>query len=768
MLNPLIKRVPKELKEEWGKYLVIFLFLATAIGFISGTNVANNSMLKSIDEARHKYNQEDGHFIMKKQLSRDLYKNLEDKGIKIYENFYKELDEDNDLDGEKDGAVRLYTDQKKINRSCILNGHLPAADDEIAIDRMHADNVRVKVGDRIKIGRRKYKISGLIARADYSTLFKKNGEVMFNAIEFNVAVIRKSEFDNINARKHYDYAWKYDKSPKGKYKEKKRADELMKNIFVLASAEGNEPIDFVPSYISRSINFAHDDIGSDKEMANYLLYVLTVVFAFIFAITISGTIEKESSVIGTLRTLGYTKREIMFHYMSPPIIITVLAAAAGNILGYTVCKEKIVYLYYNSYSLPSYKTLWNSQAFYSTTIVPIVLMILINAISILWKLRLSPNQLLRHDFKRKNKKKAIMLPHFDFVKRFRLRIFLQNIPGYFVLFSGLLFTLIMMTFAAGFPSTLNYYQDHVAEQLFSKYQYVLNSEFTDNGEIVSTDTEGAEKYSMKTMNTYDKNCRQESVAVYGVKNNSRYLRIPNEPGDNKAYISSAYRDKFGYKTGDKIYFKEKYQNKKYSVKVAGYVKNIGNIAVFMSSNNFNKIFDMANTDFSGYFSDKKIKDIEGKYIEEVITENDVTKVVRQLEHSMGDYMDYYNYICVVLSALLMYLITKTIIEKNEKPISIIKILGYYNHEIASLYIVVSAIFVAIAEIICLPVAELVVKKIWISLLEKEIDGWLPFYLNIKGYVKMFVEVYIAYIVISVFDFIRIKKIPMDKILKNVE
>jgi putative ABC transport system permease protein len=37
-----------------------------------------------------------------------------------------------------------------------------------------------------------------------------------------------------------------------------------------------------------------------------------------------------------------------------------------------------------------------------------------------------------------------------------------------------------------------------------------------------------------------------------------------------------------------------------------------------------------------------------------------------------------------------------------------------------------------------------------------------------GYAKMFAFVLIGYIIVTVFDFRRIKKIPMDVALKNVE
>ena len=36
MKNPLRKRIPRELKGEFGKYLVVFILMVTTIGMVSG------------------------------------------------------------------------------------------------------------------------------------------------------------------------------------------------------------------------------------------------------------------------------------------------------------------------------------------------------------------------------------------------------------------------------------------------------------------------------------------------------------------------------------------------------------------------------------------------------------------------------------------------------------------------------------------------------------------------------------------------------------
>ena len=148
----------------------------------------------------------------------------------------------------------------------------------------------------------------------------------------------------------------------------------MRALLTQVVVAANELEDYTPKYGNPAINFATDDMGSDKAMGGVLLDILVVIIAFIFAVTISNTIAKESSAIGTLRASGYTKRELVRHYLSMPVIVTLLAAIVGNILGYTVFKNIVVSMYYNSYSLPTYYTIWNPDAFIKTTLVPVILM----------------------------------------------------------------------------------------------------------------------------------------------------------------------------------------------------------------------------------------------------------------------------------------------------------------------------------------------------------------------------------------------------------
>ncbi len=687
---------------------------------------------------------------------------------KLYENFYRNEEEDHNNDGISDGTIRVYAKTNDINLACLMEGNLPNTEDEIAVDRMHADNVGIKVGDTITVSGQPYHVVGLIAYVNYSTLHEKNTDLIFDAIKFDVAMVTENGFNRLNKDIHYTYAWKYEKKPADEKEEKKLSDDFLEALLTHAIVGDNEIEEYIPRYANSAINFATNDIGSDKAMGGVLLDILTVIIAFIFAVTISNTITKEAQVVGTLRASGYSKKELIEHYISAPVIVTFISAGVGNILGYTVLKNVVVSMYYNSYSLPAYETVWNPSAFFKTTLIPLFLMFVVNLIVIMKMMRHTPLQFLRHDLKKTKRKKAIRLPKWTFLKRFRLRIMLQNIPNYLVLFLGIFFIMIMLAMAVGMPDTLDFYKDNVEDMMFAKYQYLLKSYKDEAGDVVYTQNKDAERFNMKSLQKKSDTLNEE-ISVYGISDDSKYVKIEDLQtlGENEVYISASFQDKYNLEIGDSIVLDEKYENKQYSFKVAGFYDRSLNITIFMPIKNFCSIFDFEEDEFGGYMSNSEITDIQEEHIAAVITKKEITKMCDQLDHSMGSYIEYFEFLCVLLSAALIYLLTKIIIEKNENAISMTKILGYENKEIAGLYLLSTTIILIFASGISAILGALVMQQAWRAIMSSY-SGWFAFVIEPIGYVKMFAFVFVGYLIVMIFDFRRIKKIPMDKALKNIE
>lgn len=771
MKNPLRKRIPRELKGEFGKYLVVFLLMVLTIGFVSGFLVADGSMLKAYNESFDKYNIENGNFRTAEKIYSSQWKDIEAAGVKLYENYYIEEDLDNG------STMRFFKNREKVNKVCLMKGEMPSGQGEIAIDRMYADNNSLKVGDTLIRGEKSWKITGLVALSDYSALFQNNNDSMFDSVKFGVAIVAPEEFENLDQEKlRYNYAWIYDHQPKNEKEEKKVSENLMEDIGKVVALET-----FVPRYLNQAIIFTGDDMGGDRAMVITLLYIVIVIMAFVFGITISNTIRKEAGVIGTLRASGYTRRELILHYMTLPVLVTLAGALIGNILGYTVFKGVCADMYYGSYSLPTYVTVWNADAFLLTTVVPVIIMILIDHAVLWYRLKLSPLKFLRRDFSGKRQKRAVYLsPKIGIFSRFRLRVIFQNVSNYLVLFVGVIFANLLLFFGMLLPSALDHYQMEIQENMLAKYQYILSvpaSAYSGNKEDamnslleyytdIRTDNKDAEKFSAYSLNTMPGKYKSEEIAFYGVEPDSRYIQA-DLSGDG-VYISSAYADKFRIKEGDTITLKEKYEKDEYSFKVDGIYDYAASLCVFMERDKLNEAFDLGDDYFGGYFSDTEIRDIPSKYIGSVIDLEALTKISRQLDVSMGDMMGMMYGFSVIIFLVVIYLLSKVIIEKNAQSISMTKILGYTNGEISRLYILSTSLVVVFCLLLSLPVERQIMEVLFREMMLSSISGWITMWVDPMIYVKMTAIGIAAYAVVAVLEFRRIRHVPMDEALKNVE
>ena len=642
MKSPLRKRLPRELKSEIGKYLVVFILMVATIGFVSGFLVADGSMITAYNEGFEKYNIEDGNFRTAEQIYKTQREEIEELGVKLYDNFYLEEPLDNG------STMRILKNREEINKVCLMDGELPARTGEMAIDRMYADNNGLSVGDTLQSGKKTWKITGLVALSDYSCLFQNNNDSMFDSVKFGVSVVTEEEVDSLNQDKlQYNYSWIYDQKPKTEKEEKEVSEDLMEDLGEIVTLES-----FVPQYLNQAITFTGDDMGGDKAMVIMLLYIVMVIMAFVFGITISNTIRKEAGVIGTLRASGYTRQELNLHYMTLPLLVTLVGALIGNVLGYTVFKDVCAGMYYGSYSLPTYVTRWNAEAFLLTTVVPVIIMLVVNYGVLRHKLKLSPLKFLRRDLSSgRRQKRAIRLsPRIKIFSRFRLRVIFQNMSNYIVLFIGIIFANLLLMFGLLLPSALSHYQGEIQGNMLAKYQYML--------------------------------------------------QVP---------VSAVSGNKF-----ESLIFL---------------------LEFYMDSETDNEDAE----EFSAY----SLNTLPGKY-----------KMI--------------NGFAIMIYMVLIYLLSKIIIEKNAQSISMVKILGYTNGEISRLYIMSTSIVVVICLLLSLPIETAVMNVLFREMMLASISGWITLWIDPMIYVQMFVAGVITYAIVALLEFRKIKKVPMDEALKNVE
>lgn len=749
--NPMGKRLPREFFGDFGKYMVVFVFLFATIAMVSGFLVSDISLKTDYDESFEKYNVEDGHFTLYMPADEEFFQPMERLyKVKVYENFYADKETD---DGNT--TVRFYKMRKDVNRSDLWEGEFPAHISDIAIDRLFAENNGIAVGDSMKIDGRTFRVCGLVALSDYSALFKNNTDMMFDAKKFTVALMFDSDFNAIQPGKlQYCYSWTNNDRTLSEDACKDKAEDIMEWL-----ADRTVLTGFLRRADNQAIMFTGTDMGSDKAMIIALLYVVMGVMAFIFAVTTSNTIEQDAAVIGTLRASGFTRGELLRHYIALPIVVSMIAAVLGNLAGYTVLKDYFARLYLHSYSLTKYRTVWSSEAFWLTTAAPLAILLVVNLVVLSRKLRLSPLQFLRRDLGTRQKKKVMHLSSkLSFLTRFRLRVIFQNIPSYLTLFFGILFANVILLFGIMMMPLLENFKEEVLDSKISEYQYLLKAP-------VSTSDAAAEKYCLSEMLDQPSG---EEIMIYGVSPSSAYLKDVSIPTrKDEVLVSEGYLEKYKLQVGGTVTLKEKYRKKTYTFTVKDTIHYPASLTVFMSDETFREVFDKDDDYFTGYFSNRELTDIDENYIASVIKEHELIVVADQLDDSMGLVFPIMGGFAILLYMMMVFLLSKLILEKNAKAISMAKILGYSGREIGKLYLTSTAWVTIFSLFATLPLVSIFMEWIYGQFM-LEMHGWLTFFVAPVTYAKMLAIGIVSYFAVSALHYFRIRHIPMNEALKNEE
>ena len=753
MKNPLNRSLWREFKQNLARYLsisiVLIVMISAVSGFLTVVYSAKDLLYKNQDEC----NVEDGQFAVTQTLNKDTKDKIEDLDLNLYENFYSEQDLSDDT------MIRIYKNREKVDIATVYEGRLPKNKHEIALDRLFAEKNDYKVGETIHLNGEDIKIVGFIAVPDYTSLIEKNNDLMMDAIHFGVAIVDNKTFDEF-AEKNitYNYSYVLDKKDAS---DKENYDKL-NDIRDICLENGYMLTNMMTSDMNQTISFLPNDMGGDIPMIKALLYIILVILAFIFVVISETIIDEESTVIGTLLASGYTKNELIRHYMVLPIIITIVSCIIGNIVGYLVFPPYFKDMYYASYCLPPLKVQFIPEAFITTTIIPLVFMLVINYLMLRHKLNISPIRFLRRDTHKNRIKQHIKLKHGSFFRRFQIRVILQNKGSYFTLFIGILFASFILMFGIVMGPCIDNYLQNSEDSVKADYQYVLKQP------VDIKNAEDAEKLTITSLETYYKAGDLDlDVSFYGIDNDSKYyddISLPSK--DDEITISYDFAQKMGLKKGDKITFTNPYTEKDYKFKVYDIYDYKAGFSAYMTQKNLNDMIDQDKNYYNAYLSDKKL-DIKDEYIQSKLTRNDVVKIGEQVTSSFGQMIPIMTTVSIIIYLVVMYILTKLVMDRNATNMSFLKVMGYDDKEISKLYLKASTIVVVISLIICAPFSYYlmdVLFKFAFMRFTSYIEMYMPYYLHIVVFV-------VGLLVYSLVNFIlnrSIKKVDLGESLKESE
>lgn len=770
MASPLRKRFPRELKNNLGKYLGIFLLMSVTIALTSGFLLAAHSIGVIIDDMPEQYSIEDARFTTAFEATDEQLDAADDAasdagtgGTDIVRNWSFDADFNHAQgDDGRDRTLRVYQHRTQVDLAAYAEGRVPEAADEVAIDRVFATNNGITVGEEVELFGQHFTVCGIMTTSDNQALFQNNSDFTVNTLTFGVAEVSESGFAALEATGHqpaYTYSVRFVDRDLTVAERTDAEKDMMRALSTAGATVDN----LTDSSANQGIGYAADDVSGDSTMWSVLLYIIIVIMAFVFVVLTSGTIEEESAIIGTLLASGYRRRELVTHYLALPAAVGIAAAVVGNVAGYTLMSEPMRNLYYGSYSLPPYYATWSWGVFAQTTVLPAATLVGITLLGLLRKMGHTPLEFLRHETSKGGVKRGFALPErLSFIARFRMRVFLRNLGNFATLFVGIGFASMLLLFSLAILPTMTHYAENLHNNVVAEHMYTLKAPL----EVEGTQ---AEKYAVYSLE-YDRGegSGTETITVYGVPEDSRYwddLAV----GDGHVVFGNGLIDKFRFADGQTVSLYDKYEDETREIAYEGGAYTWGtksDMAVYMSLDDFNRFFGNDAGYFNGYASDQAL-DLDARYLTSDLTPESMDAIGEQFVGMMDDMIGMLVGLSVFIFLVFMYLLTKSVIDRSARAISYMKVFGYRDSEISRLYVRSITLTVAVSLVVCQPLIIGGLTLLFRAML-LAYNGNIEIYVPMAAIAEVIAIGFATYLAVALLHIRRIKRVPLALALKVQE
>ena len=520
-----------------------------------------------------------------------------------------------------------------------------------------------------------------------------------------------------------------------------------------------------------------NDSKLGKQAALVVGVILLMLLTYMLAIFAGGTIEKERAIIGTLYALGYSKKEILSHYMRIPMFITLFGSLVGLVSGFKLV-DILAQAYTTMYSFPDLVRVHPLYVELYAVGMPAFLSYVINRHVLKKKLDETPLQMM-HEKVTGIGRMNFELHGMSFSVKYRIRQFCRELKGNLTLFAGVILSVLLMMFSFSCFGSITSYINSIADDVHYEYQYILRNPVEDlpKNAVVG--------YTAGFNVDYAMTGGEMEVTLSGIDRDNPYFDfaadLSDEPGE--VYMSSSVRIKFDYKVGQTVVFHDSAEDKRYAFKIAGEVEYGSGLYFFMNLDAMREAFGLEYFDKDDLKKGERMPKASDYYYNTVYSDEPITfrhnMMVSQIVKSdlqrgadkfmtlMGDMIYMLVGVSVVIFVAVMYLLMKLEIDRSSFSISLLKALGYKEKTVNSFYLGSSFYVTVVSLVAGIPVCKLLVNVLY-PYCVSNVNGGFPAVILPLHYV------YIVLIALASFFATRamlvryLNKIKLTDILKNRE
>lgn len=736
------KRAVRSIKKNISFYIISIILTTLTSIVIVGAISTGHTLKNVVSDFVEKYKAEDAEFVTYKPISDEDIKKLEKEyDVLIEYSRYKDIKcKSGDLKGT---TLRVFDMPEKLNLCEIRDGKKPGTG-ETLLTQDFADIHGIKVGDTISPGKYSYEVSAYTTKADYIYMLEKLSGYIDNE-KFAVMVVNDQEYDQIDTGETGYYSIKYQKDNSKKVREK------LNKEYVIAS--------YLAATSNTRISMPVNEGDAVTNMATMYAPVMFIIIITLIVMVLGRNIKNEQYLLGTFLALGFSRKQIIGHYVRYGLIPGIIGSILG--IGCAIPVARLLCRFYIEYDFEKlvYTVTYNVPSIILAFVAPALLYSAAIAIQSAKLLKKSPVDLLRNTGK--DSRTVGVMKNISAKTQTKMKV--RSVIGHpgrsIVTTIGVAVAAFCILAGLIMSDSLNtLLKDGLTSSVKYDYLYRLNS--------LQEDT--PEKGEALFQNYCEVEGSTIQLLAQGIDENSGYFPDQTENGGkmdlDKYYLTSAAAETFGVKTGEKFAFYNIADLKKHKVTISGVVEDNTHCYLYTSRKNATKLAGVSDRAYNCIISKDELT-LDKKL---VASETRMTVTADTMEKLMGPMkaiIIIFEIVGIVLGVFVLYLIINMIVSETSVNISVMKVLGFSRQEISNRVLNINRILVCIGFLLGIPIAYAFVKVGYSDTIENY-GMMLSPVLTVKALMTGFVLTWVTYELSLLFQKRKISRIDMVEALKE--
>lgn len=517
----------------------------------------------------------------------------------------------------------------------------------------------------------------------------------------------------------------------------------------------------IETFVERSNNARI--FASRKRAQTYRTIILMlgaailILVSYILSVFVLQQLNRDVKNVGALYALGVSKREVLLHYITLPVLI----AAGGSLIGMGLACLPVhivdgYHLMVDNYLVSSMHMIIPAYLIVGCLILPPVIAAGVNTLAVNSYLSRNAVALLNNEQMIRRTRPLKFLNNLSFIPMFQVRQMVRETRTYKTVVFGVVNSMLVVMFGIGIHYMAGFTGYQSIQDMKYEYMYVLKYP----QKSLPEDGEAAYVKSLK----YSFVGSKTNVTLIGLSDDSSYFPAQPVEGENQLTISSAMATKFLLHQGSQIILNDASTDRDYVFYVHDIVNYDAGVAVFMNIDSMRSLFNTSSTFFNTIYSDHELK-IDQGLIYSSISKQEVVNMSKTFVSQIVPIEVMILVIGFMNMGLILYILIGIIIDRAAYSISLIKIFGYDRKEIRRLFLDGAFYVILIAIVIGIPVSWLLTQiMLTFSMLNFEVGMHfsIPWY-TFAGFAA---AVLVIYFIVSMLLNKRFNRVPLTEALKS--